>query len=130
MTSLLRTGAITGPDQIHQAFLQATNSNDVDALVAMYDPDGIAVRLDGGECTGAAAMRAMFSELTEMIRHIDGGTRKVFVAGDLALTSGTWTAEVVLPDGSTVRQSGTTAEVSRRQPDGTWKLVIDDPMFA
>jgi hypothetical protein len=28
-----------------------------------------------------------------------------------------------------VQQSGTTAEVSRRQPDGTWKLVIDDPKF-
>ena len=130
MTSFTRTGAITGPDQIHQAFLQATNSDDVDALLALYDPDGIAVQLDGTECSGAAAMRTMFTDLTAMIRHIDGDTRKVFVAGDLALTSGTWTAEVVLPDGTTVQQSGTTAEVSRRQPDGTWKLVIDDPMFA
>lgn len=24
---------------------------------------------------------------------------------------------------------GTTVEVSVRQPDGTWKMVIDDPMF-
>jgi ketosteroid isomerase-like protein len=89
MTTTTRTGAITGPDQIHQAFLQATNSDDVDALLNLYDPDGIAVQLDGGQCTGAAAMRAMFTDLTGMIRHIDGGTRKVFIAGDLALTSGT-----------------------------------------
>lgn len=123
------TGTITGPDQIHQAFQQATNSNDVDALVAMYDPDGIAVQLDGGQCTGVVELRAMFTNLTEMIRHIDGRTRKIFVAGDLALTSATWTAEIVLPDGTTTQQTGITAEVSRRQSDGTWKLVIDDPMF-
>jgi hypothetical protein len=27
-------------------------------------------------------------------------------------------------------QAGTTAELCRRQPDGTWKMVIDDPTFS
>ena len=130
MTPLAVSGAITAPDQIHDAFMAATNTNDVDALVAMYDPDGVAVQLDGAACTGGAAMRAMFTGLTEAIRRIDGSTRKLFVAGDIALSSASWTADIVLPDGTVVQQQGTTAEVSRRQPDGTWKLVIDDPMFA
>ncbi len=43
--------------------------------------------------------------------------------------SETWAAEIVRPDGTVVTQRGVTAEVSVRQPDGTWLPVIDDPMF-
>jgi uncharacterized protein (TIGR02246 family) len=120
---------ITDPTQIHDAFMGATNAKDVEALLALYDTDGIAVQLDGGQASGADAMRAMFAGLTSAIAHIDGTTRKLFVAGDLALSSASWTAEVVLPDGTVVEQHGTTAEVSRRLPDGTWRMVIDDPRF-
>ena len=97
---------------------------------ALYDTAGIAVQLDGSEAVGEPAMRAMFDALTGAIRHIDGTTRKLFVSGDIALSSATWTAEITLPDGSTVMQEGTTAEVSRREPDGSWRVVIDDPLFA
>jgi uncharacterized protein (TIGR02246 family) len=123
------TMAITHPDQIHRRFLQAVNAKDADAVLAMYDPDAVNVELDGSQTTGRDALRASFTGLVGAVRHIEGGTRKIFVAGDIALTSGTWTAEFVLPDGSVIEQQGTSTEVSRRQPDGTWRIVIDDPMF-
>jgi len=127
-----RAGAstpLTAPDQIHDEFMRATNAKDVDGLLAMYDVNGLAVELDGTQCSGAAAMRAMIEGLTGAIRHIDGATRKLFVAGDIALSSATWTAEIALPDGQVIQQQGITAEVSQRQSDGTWKMLIDDPMF-
>ncbi len=120
---------ITDPAQIHEAFMAATNAHDVDALLALYDTDGIAVELDGSQASGEEAMRAMFVGLTGAIAHIDGSTRKLFVVGDTALSSASWTAQIVLPDGTVVEQAGTTAEVSRRQPDGTWLMIIDDRMF-
>ena len=121
---------VTDPTQIHGAFMAATNAKDLDALAALYDPAGLAVELDGSEVRGSTAMREMFVGLTTAIAHIDGATRKVFVVGDIALTSGSWTAQIELPDGSVIEQTGTTAEVSVRQPDGTWLLLIDDPLFA
>jgi uncharacterized protein (TIGR02246 family) len=121
--------AVSHPDQIHGTFLTAVNAKDVDALLDLYDPDGINVELDGSQTTGRDALRASFAGLAGAVRRIEGSTRKVFVAGDVALTSSTWTAEFVLPDGSIVQQQGTSTEVSRRQPDGTWRIVIDDPMF-
>ena len=123
------TMSIQHPDQIHDRFLAAANAKDVDAMLALYDTDGIAVEVDGTPCSGAEAMRASFAGFLAALRRIDGATRKVFVAGDVALTSGSWTAEFALPDGTVVTQQGTTAELSRRQPDGTWRLVIDDPKF-
>lgn len=120
---------VTDPHQLHTAFMAATNDHDVEAMLALYEPGGTAVGLDGAEVRGPEALRAMVVGLTTAIRRIEGGTRKVVVAGDLALSSGTWTADVVLVDGTVVQQSGVTAEVSRRQADGTWKFVVDDPLF-
>lgn len=121
--------SVTHPNQIHDAFVKAINAKDVDALLDLYDVDGVAVELDGSVATGRDAMLAMLDGLTSAIRHIDGTTRKLFVAGDIALSSANWTAEIVLADGTVITQQGTTAEVTRRQPDGTWKFVVDDPMF-
>ena len=38
-----RPTPITDPAQIHETFMAATNAHDVDALLALYDTDGIAV---------------------------------------------------------------------------------------
>jgi uncharacterized protein (TIGR02246 family) len=123
------TVTITHPDQIHAAFEAAANAHDVDAMLALYDTDGIAVELDGSPTTGREAMRASFEGLLAGLRHITGTDRKLFVAGDVALLSGTWTAQFGEPDGSIVEAEGVTAEVAVRQADGSWLLVIDDPSF-
>ena len=120
---------INHPGEIHGQFEKAVNAKDVDALMALYDLDGVAIELDGSECTGEAAFRAMLTGLTGALSDLRGSTTKVIVAGDVALSAGTWTAKVPGPDGEIVTASGTNVEVSRRQADGTWLLVIDDPAF-
>lgn len=47
--------------------------------------------------------------------------------GDVALLSGRWALSATGPDGSPVRMTGTSQEVTRRGRDGTWRYVIDDP---
>ena len=120
---------VTDPHLLHDRFMQVTNAHDAQGMVDLYEPDGVAVLLEGGQVSGPDGLRAMADGLTGAIRHIDGSTRKLLVAGDIVLSSARWTAEIVLPDGSVVVQEGVTAEVSRRQPDGSWRFVIDDPLF-
>jgi ketosteroid isomerase-like protein len=47
--------------------------------------------------------------------------------GDLALLQGEWAFVGTAPDGSPVELAGRSAEVVRRQPDGSWRYVIDHP---
>lgn len=117
----------TEPTELHALFTAAVNDKDAEALLALYEPTGLAVHLDGSTRTGEAELRTMVGELLSMIEHIDGETRKVIVAGDIAITSATYRARLAGPDGG--EATGTTAEVVRRQPDGTWRWVIDDPVF-
>jgi len=49
-------------------------------------------------------------------------TQYVIEQGDIALLSNRWTATF---DGADI--SASSAEVARRQSDGTWKYVIDNP---
>ncbi|OLB71420.1 MAG: hypothetical protein AUI16_23350 [Alphaproteobacteria bacterium 13_2_20CM_2_64_7] len=54
--------------------------------------------------------------------------RKIIQAGDdLALIIVEWASKAVLASGEIEALSGTATDVVRKQADGTWKLVIDNP---
>ena len=46
---------------------------------------------------------------------------------DLALVIGRWEFTAQTPVGETKAWSGTYTDIVRKQPDGTWKLVLDNP---
>lgn len=46
----------------------------------------------------------------------------------LALTHARWSLVGTAEDGSRVTQSGVGTMVSRRRPDGSWKIVLDNPL--
>ena len=50
--------------------------------------------------------------------------------GSLALTGLKWSATGTDPAGKPVTMSGNSTEVVRRQSDGTWLFVIDNPRGA
>jgi ketosteroid isomerase-like protein len=52
---------------------------------------------------------------------------KIVEARDLALLMARWTLDGTSPDGQPVEIAGHTSDVVRRQPDGSWLFVIDNP---
>ena len=95
---------------------------DLDALMSLYE-DGAVFPTAHGTSTGADAIRATLKAYLDSGATLTFGTSLVFPAGDLALIHTPWTMR--MPDGST--SVGATADVVRRQPDGSWKYVIDNP---
>jgi hypothetical protein len=51
----------------------------------------------------------------------------VLEVDDVALVVGVWSFDGTGPDGEPVRLEARNADVLRRQPDGTWRFVIDKP---
>ena len=47
--------------------------------------------------------------------------------GDLALLRGKWSLSATDADGNPIKISGNSSELVRRQADGGWRQVIDDP---
>lgn len=53
--------------------------------------------------------------------------KKLAETAGIALTTSKWVLEGTGPDGKPLRTEGQSAEVARRQPDGTWLFVSDNP---
>ncbi|MGS2615844.1 YybH family protein [Micromonospora sp. LZ34] len=107
----------TSPDDLGRFFVARANARDVEGLVALYEPDGV-FATPAGPAAGADQIRVAFEQmLADGPTFTPGQPQPTLYAGELALTS------TRLDDGSL------TAEVARRQPDGTWRWVLDQPRF-
>jgi hypothetical protein len=102
------------PQDLERLLVTRQRTRDVEGMVALYEPHAVIDSGDGRLTRGHEAIRALFAGLVASGRTFQfGEQRPAVVAGDLALTS------TGLPDGSV------TAEIARRQDDGTWLWVID-----
>jgi ketosteroid isomerase-like protein len=105
------------PEDLSRLFVERANARDVEGLVALYEPDAVLATPDGGEVRGEAEIRSFYATLTASApKFAPGAQHPALRIGELALTS------TRLPSGA-----GATAEVARRQPDGTWRWVLDRP---
>jgi uncharacterized protein (TIGR02246 family) len=107
---------------IHRLVENAFNAGDADALVALYEEDATMATPDGTFVKGRDAIREQWSGFVALGGNIQMATLYAVVVSDTALLSNDWHFA-----GAGMKLSSRTAEVARRQPDGTWKYVIDHP---
>ena len=113
------------PEEMNPAFAAAVNSGEVENPLALYEPDALLAARPGERARGAAEIRAALEGLLAL-----GGTmesRNVYcmqVEG-IALLQGEWRLVATAPDSTPLELTSRTAEVVRRQPDGSWLYVID-----
>jgi ketosteroid isomerase-like protein len=106
----------TQPDDLSRLIVQRLNAGDVDGVVALYEPHAVLALPNGQVATGAEEIRNVYEQLiADKPTFAAGAQRPTLRSGDLALTSSRLPTGVV------------TAEVARRQPDGTWLWVLDRP---
>jgi ketosteroid isomerase-like protein len=86
------------------------------------------VQHDGGVATGHAGIRGVIERLVAMGPTLRNTVVRVVQTGeDLALVYNDWRLSATGRDGRRIERAGKAVEVVRRQADGTWRFVIDDP---
>ena len=119
--------AAQSPEDMVRVWSDAFNRADLDALLNCYEEGGTLTRRSEPPITGHPAIRALFSSMLAGSPTIEVSTRKIVRGGDLALCYHDWTLRAKNPDGTPMTVSGKSVEVLRRQPDATWKYILDDP---
>lgn len=105
----------------------AFQDNRIDAVMEAYEP-GAAVLFEPGQpVTDAQQLRQMFGGMAAAKPVFTYSGHEVIVSGDTAVHIAPWQMTVHTPDGQDIRQSGLSIAVLRRQADGSWKMVIDNP---
>lgn len=111
------------PEELDQLFMKAMNAGDLEGVVALYEPG--AIMMDPELATGREAIREALTAFLAIKPKVTFEVKTLGQAGDIALTSAKWSLVGTGPDGNETTMSGQSAEVARRQPDGTWLFVID-----
>jgi ketosteroid isomerase-like protein len=124
------------PEDLGRLFAQRLNARDLDGLTYLYEERATLASPDRVNASGNEAIRQRLAEMLAWSLYVVPVDSRALVADDIALISHRWalaagpgvrrqeTGEKELVDPQTL---ATSTEVARRQPDGSWRYVIDDP---
>ena len=119
--------SVRNPMEIHAVFEKAFNAGDLDGLAALYEKDAILAADTSRTVIGHTAIREAFQGYLAMRPRMTLETLAAFESNGLALLHGRWSLQGTGPDGAEIHITGCSSEVLRRQPDGTWLYLIDNP---
>jgi uncharacterized protein (TIGR02246 family) len=115
------------PAEVQEEFLKAFNAADIDALMTLYEQDAAFVPEPGKLLVGVDNVRAALSGFLSLKGTLERTKHTVVPSGDLALLHGEWVLRHAGEDGKPAEMVMRTSEVVRRQADGSWLYVIDNP---
>ncbi|MFG3094351.1 YybH family protein [Streptomyces sp. NPDC048202] len=107
------------PEDLTRLFVERANAGDAAGLAALYDEEAVMAYPPGSTTVGREAIRRLWEKVLSGGPHFElEEPLPTLVFGDIALTS------TPPKDGS-----GARAQVVKRQTDGSWLRVIDQPEF-
>jgi uncharacterized protein (TIGR02246 family) len=115
------------PEQVLKSIVDGINAGNLDALMALYEPEAAFATQPGSLAHGLPRVREALGGFVAMKGKLDLKVTRVLEVGDLALVIGTWSFTGTGPDGKPVTLAAKNADVLRRQADGSWRFVIDNP---
>ncbi|MGW6909018.1 YybH family protein [Streptomyces sp. NPDC054940] len=107
------------PEDITRLFVERSNAGDSAGVAALYEEEAVMAYPPGELTVGREAIRALWEKvLTGRPRFEPEPPLPTLISGDIALTA------TPPKDGA-----GARAQVVRRQPDGSWLRLLDQPEF-
>jgi uncharacterized protein (TIGR02246 family) len=115
------------PEEVPRLWAEHFSAGELDALVGLYETEATLVPQPGEVVTGIETIREALSAFLATQPTFNLEVRKVLQTGDIALSFADWTLSGTGPDGEAIEMAAQTSDVLRRQPDGSWRIVIDNP---
>jgi ketosteroid isomerase-like protein len=108
------------PAELPLVFQRHFNDRDLDGLLSNYYAEDATYAPLPGVVVSGDELRTSIGRLLDLGHDIAVQVRHTLIAGDTALIVLDWQIDAL-------GMHGTATDVARRQPNGTWRCIIDNP---
>lgn len=117
------------PEECDQLLFESIEKGDLDAALELYEPDAVFVVPPDRLVTGHSAIKEVLGGMLAAggAGRIEAVTSLQSSDGTVAFTRVKGSTSTTGPDGEPITVPFHSIEVVRKQPDGTWRIAIDDP---
>jgi uncharacterized protein (TIGR02246 family) len=119
--------ASSKPEDWPSQFSQHLDAGDLEAILALYEPEARFVPRSGETIVGRERIRDVLAGLIRSGTKLQGRVIQAVSVDDIAILYTDFEGTTVDASGNRVDLRSKAIEVLRRQPDGTWQLIIGDP---
>jgi uncharacterized protein (TIGR02246 family) len=103
------------------------HKKDINGVLASYEPNAVIVFEPEKPTSGIDAIKQGFQGFFTVNPKFEYSGHEVFINGNLAMHFAPWTMTGKAPDGTEILQSGLSVVVLRKQQNGKWLMVFDNP---
>ena len=117
--------------RVDEIFQEAMNECDLDKAMSLYAENAVFVQAPGEPViTGLDNIRKAIEEFQAIKPKLKVEVLQFIEVDDVAFFTLKWEIKGTSPEGEEINVSSYDGNVVKRQPDGTWKTLIDNPFHA
>lgn len=115
------------PQEAAKAFEKYFNAGDLEGMLSLHDKNIAFIPSPGTQLNQPDQIRQALKQFLSLKLPIDMKVRHIYQADDIALIIFDWSIQGVDPAGKQVNLKGTGADIVRKQMDGSWLYLFDNP---
>ena len=117
--------------RVDEIFQEAMNECDLDKAMSLYAANAVFVQEPGKPViTGLNNIRKVIEEFQAIKPELKVEVLQFIEVDDVAFFTLKWNIKGISPEGEEIKVSSYDGNVVKRQPDGSWKTLIDNPFHA
>jgi uncharacterized protein (TIGR02246 family) len=105
----------------------AMNAQDLETALSLFEPGASFVMKPGLVVSGTAGIRQALEGFMALNPTFTIEAQELVQAGDVAQYCARWNIKGIDPKGTPVQLSGRSSSILRRQPNGRWLFLVDNP---
>ncbi|WP_303315620.1 DUF4440 domain-containing protein [Flavivirga abyssicola] len=113
--------------KVIEKMVTSLKNKDIKGVMSTYEKHAVIVFEPEKPESKEEIIRKKFLELMEVSPNFAFHGHEVYISGNIATHINPWSMEALAPDGSIIKQKGLSIVVLRKQKNGKWLMVLDNP---
>lgn len=115
------------PLDVVTQLVRAMNKCELDSALRLFEPGATFVVRPGVVVSGTSAIRQALAGFMAVKPTLTIEAQQIVEAGDVAQYCARWNIRGTDPAGNAVQMNGRSSSILRRQSNGTWLFLVDNP---